>query len=318
MAEPAGIDSQDALDAEAFLEMLAAERGASRNTLEAYRRDLGHFLAFLKKQRGRCRTADTALLRRYFAGLDREKLAASSAARRLSCLRQFFRFLFAEELRADNPATLLESPQAVRPLPKILSEADVDCLLATARASVDADQGDRHSLRALRLVALLEILYATGLRVSELITLPVSAFRGGKPFIYVRGKGGKERIVPLNQRALAAAAAYTQALNAKFDEKARPKWLFPSHGEEGHMTRQQVGLLLKDLAVRARIDARKLSPHALRHAFATHLLAHGADLRAVQKMLGHSDISTTQIYTHVLEERLKVLVQEKHPLAKGR
>lgn len=317
MTERPEFDGQDALDAEAFLEMLAAERGASRNTLEAYRRDLGHFLGFLKKQGARGRTADISLLRRYFAALEREKLAASSAARRLSCLRQFFRFLFAEELRADNPATLLESPQAARALPKILSEADVDRLLDAARDGVAADQGDGNRLRALRLVALLEILYATGLRVSELINLPVNAFRGGKPFIYVRGKGGKERIVPLGQRALAAAAAYTEALNAKIDEKARSKWLFPSHGAEGHMTRQQVGLLLKDLAMRARVDAKKLSPHVLRHAFATHLLAHGADLRAVQKMLGHSDISTTQIYTHVLEERLKALVQEKHPLAEG-
>ena len=315
MTDPLAGGSRDFLDSEAFLEMLAAERGAAGNTLAAYRRDLDHFLDFLCRHNLACRKVDSEDLRRYLARIEAEGLAASSAARRLSCLRQFFKFLFAEELRSDNPATLLESPQAGRPLPKILSESEVDRLFVAAAEEIEEQKTASGRLRALRLMALLEILYATGLRVSELVALPYGAFRGGKPFIYVRGKGGKERIVPLNQRAL-AAAAYLAELQAQQPEKDRPKWLFASHGSEGHLTRQQVGLLLKDLARRAGINPARLSPHVLRHAFATHLLAHGADLRAVQKMLGHSDITTTQIYTHVLEERLKALVQDKHPLAK--
>jgi integrase/recombinase XerD len=308
---------RDFLDSEAFLEMLAAERGASANTLEAYRRDLDHFLGFLANEKISGRQAGAEDLRRYLAKLEGQGFAASSAARRLSCLRQFFKFLFAEELRGDNPATLLESPQPGRSLPKILSESEVDRLFAAAKEDLSEQTTETGRVRALRLTALLEILYATGLRVSELISLPSSAFRGGKPFIYVRGKGGKERIVPLNRKALEAAAVYVAALQTLQGEKDQPKWLFPSHSGAGHLTRQQVGLLLKDLARRAKINAAKLSPHVLRHAFATHLLAHGADLRAVQKMLGHSDITTTQIYTHVLEERLKALVQDKHPLADG-
>jgi integrase/recombinase XerD len=326
MADALTTGYRDLLDCEAFLEMLAAERGASFNTLEAYRRDLDHFRAFLAGRKFSCRDIDTDKLRDYLAELEAQGLAASSTARRLSCLRQLFRFLFAEELRGDNPSTLLESPQAARPLPKILSEADVDRLFACAESEIDKQTKGSGRLKALRLVALLQILYATGLRVSELISLPYAAFRGGKPFIYVRGKGGKERIVPLNQSAIAAVSRYVIEMQAVDQvsgdqetggQRTEPsKWLFPSYSDQGHLTRQQVGLMLKDLACHAGVDATRLSPHVLRHAFATHLLAHGADLRAVQKMLGHSDITTTQIYTHVLEERLKTLVQEKHPLAR--
>ncbi len=315
MTAGAGVRDSDLYDAEAFLEMLAAERGVAKNTLEAYRRDLLDFLGHLANGKATARTADIENLRHYVARLEADGLSAASAARKISSLRQFFRFLFAEKLRPDNPSSLLESPRQARPLPKILSEMEVDRLLDEAGEAVGRQKTEAGKLKALRLVALLELLYATGLRVSELITLPHNAFRGAKPFIYVRGKGNKERIVPLSHRALNAVHDYVTVLAERYDSRSTPKWLFPSHAGEGYITRQQVGHMLKDLGIRAGVDPGKLSPHILRHAFATHLLAHGADLRSVQKMLGHSDISTTQIYTHVLEERLKSLVQEKHPLA---
>jgi integrase/recombinase XerD len=297
---------------EAFLEMLAAERGASANTLAAYRRDLDDFRAHA----GPLAEASAADLRGYLAGLAERGLAATSQARRLSALRQFFRFMLAEGLRADDPTSTAERPKPRRGLPKVLSVGDVDRLLSTARAeAVGADLSPSRRIAAHRLLALLELLYATGLRVSELVSLPASAGKGDRPFIAVRGKGGRERLVPLNGAARAALAEY-RALRAA-DGKPDAKWLFPADSAAGHVTRQAFARDLKAVAARAGLGPSKLSPHVLRHAFATHLLSGGADLRALQTLLGHADISTTQIYTHVLDERLKQLVNEHHPLAEN-
>ena len=236
-------------------------------------------------------------------------------ARRLSAIRQLYRFLYAEGHRADDPAAVIEGPKRGRPLPKVLSIGEVDRLLSTAHAgATDAARSDAERLRALRLACLLEVLYATGLRVSELIALPASAARRDERMLVVRGKGNKERMVPLNQAAKTAMRAYLDAL-AKAEREATSKWLFPSFGESGHITRQHAARELKGLASAAGIGATRISPHVLRHAFASHLLQNGADLRVVQTLLGHADISTTQIYTHVLDERLKSLVRDLHPLA---
>ncbi len=293
---------------ERFLEALAAERGAAANTLAAYERDLADFLARAGTGGLAARAED---VRGYLADLRRRGLAASTTARRLSALRQYFLFLFREGFRGDNPMLSIESPRRVRSLPHCLSEAEVERLLRTAQTAADA----RPSLHSLRLHAMLEILYATGLRVSELVTLRRDAIRDDRPVLFVRGKGGAERIVPIGRRARAALARYRRALAA--DAKcAKGPWLFPSRGGRGHLSRVRVQQILKQLAADAGLAPEKLSAHKLRHAFATHLLAHGADLRAVQKMLGHADIATTQIYTHVLDQRLKALVEEKHPLAR--
>ena len=297
---------------ESFLEMLAAERGASANTVAAYEHDLQAFAAFLGS-----RGLEAAIgrdIRDYLARLDRAGLAPRTSARRLSALRQFFRFLFDEGLREDNPALSIDSPRLGRGLPRILSEAEVERLLETAR-------GDS-SPRGLRLVALLELLYATGLRVTELVRLPRAAAARDPRALIVTGKGGKERMVPLSQPARDALVAYL-AQRRHFLRSRRLEgpgsgdspWLFPSRGGGGHLTRHRVGQLLKALALAAGLDPAKVSPHVLRHAFASHLLDHGADLRAVQLMLGHADISTTQIYPHVLNERLRRLVADHHPLA---
>jgi integrase/recombinase XerD len=294
---------------DAFLEMLAAERGASLNTQLAYGRDLEQLQDWLHTIGVELETADEAALRSYLAALSRAQVAPATAARRLSCLRQFYRFLFSEGVRSDDPTARLDSPRKARPLPKILSEEDVDKLLVAAHAQQDAE--------GLRLAALIEMLYATGLRVSELVGLPLSAIREGTEAILVRGKGGKERMVPLNDAARDALAAYLKVRPAFVGEGLESRWLFPSRGESGFLTRQRFAQLLKEAAVMAGIPRHKVSPHVLRHAFASHLLAHGADLRSVQQMLGHADISTTQIYTHVLEERLKTLVATHHPLARG-
>lgn len=299
-----------------FLEMLAAERGLSANSLAAYARDLEHLRAFLARRNDALGTANSDALAAYLGALEAAGLAPSTAMRRLSAMRQFYGFLYSEGVRGDNPAERLDAPRPGRSLPRTLSEADVDRLLEAA--------GNPRTLKEHRLCALIEVLYATGLRVSELVSLPRTAVAADRPFLYVRGKGDKERVVPLSARARAAVSAYLTVLGAEGGQKdghkqtLATKWLFPSRGASGHLTRQQFALLLKDLGRRAGVDPARLSPHVLRHAFATHLLAHGADLRAVQKMLGHSDISTTQIYTHVLEERLKTLVEEKHPLARPR
>lgn len=302
-------------DLDLFLEMLSAERGAAVNTLAAYRRDLDEFLTHLSARRATSRSATADDIRAYLEAASRRGLAAASRARKLSAVRQFFRFLYAEGLRQDDPAAVIEGPKRTQPLPKILSVDEVDRLLETAQqASLDASRGAR--LKAVRLYCLLELLYATGLRVSELVGLPRGIVQAGEPVITVTGKGGRERMVPLTERARRAVADYV-ALIADGPWAASP-WLFPSRGKAGHLTRQRFGQELKSMAVAAGIAPDRVSPHVLRHAFASHLLERGADLRSVQKLLGHADISTTQIYTHVLEERLRRLVQEHHPLSRGR
>ncbi len=289
---------------EAFLEMLIAERGVSRNTLDAYRRDLAHADDWLAGRR--LAEAGSDDVRGYLDALERAGMAPRTAARRLSALRQFFRFLFAEGYRSDDPTTVIDAPRQGRPLPKILSETEVDALLESARG-VDGPEG-------LRLVCLLEVLYATGLRVSELVGLPFAAVARDARVLLVRGKGDKERMVPLTDAAMAAIGDYKPVRGVFMTGRSSP-FLFPSRSAEGHLTRRRFGQLLDDLAVEAGIDRKRVSPHVLRHTFATHLLDHGADLRSVQQMLGHADISTTQIYTHVLAERLRALVESHHPLA---
>lgn len=297
-----------------FLDMLAAERGAAANTLQAYRRDLEGFSEDLAARGRPIASATTDDLRLHLAGLGARGFKASSVARRLSAMRQLYRFLYAEGHRGDDPASVLEGPKRGRAVPKILSVQEVDGLLAVAReAGADAAAPPLQRLRAARLACLLEVLYASGLRVSELVTLPASAARRDARMLMVRGKGGKERVVPLNDAAKRAMAEYLALLTAARPD-AQPKWLFPSFGESGHLTRQHFARELKALAAAAGLRADKVSPHVLRHAFASHLLQNGADLRSVQTLLGHADISTTQIYTHVLEERLKSLVRDLHPL----
>jgi integrase/recombinase XerD len=303
---------------ELFLDMLAAERGAATNTLAAYRRDLADYADALRTAGTDIARASTAELRAYLAGLDAQGFKATTSARRLSAVRQLHRFLYAEGLRKDNPAAALTGPKRGRSLPKVLSIAEVDRLLRAAREQAE-DAGARapRRLRAARLHCLLELVYATGLRVSELVALPISAARRNARMLYVRGKGNKERLVPLNDSAKQAMAAYLALLaeTAARSSTKPTKWLFPSFGESGHLTRQHFARELKALAGLAGLGAGKVSPHVLRHAFASHLLHNGADLRVVQTLLGHADISTTQIYTHVLEDRLKSLVRDLHPLA---
>ena len=295
---------------ERFLEMMAAERGASANTLSAYRRDLEAYA----QERGRdLRAAGPDDLRAHLAHLEAQGLARSSAARKLSAIRQFHRFLHGDGLSPDNPATAIDSPRPARPLPKMISQQDVERLLEAARARVTAAEGKR-LIKAQRLRCLVEFLYATGLRVSELVSLSLRAATAEKDFILVRGKGGRERLVPVSAAARAARDDYLAVLAAA--GAAPSKWLFASSGTAGHLTRQHVAVELKALAREAGLDADTLSPHVLRHGFASHLLAGGADLRAVQQMLGHADISTTQIYTHVQAERLAEVVEAHHPLAK--
>ncbi len=291
---------------EAFLEMLAAERGAAPLTLAAYRADLADFARALASDA--IATATTEDLRQYLSRLAKAQLAPRTAARRLSALRQFYRFLVLEGVRKDDPTAALDAPRLGRPLPKLVSEAEVKQLLEAARAKPGPE--------GLRLVCLLELLYGSGLRVSELVGLPLAAARRDQRFLLVRGKGDKERLVPLGAPARAALAAYLAVRSHFLGAGESPRWLFPSRGAEGHLTRRWCGALLKELAIAAGIDPARLSPHVLRHAFATHLLDHGADLRSVQAMLGHADITTTQIYTHVLGDRLQRLVAEHHPLAR--
>ncbi len=303
-----------------FLDMLAAEQGAGHNTLDAYRRDLEDCSEFLARAGTGFAGAETQALRNYLADLDTRGFKSSSVARRLSAMRHLFRFLLSERIRSDDPAAILSGPKRGRGLPKVLSIADVDRLLGRAKAlaEIPATSASQR-LRAIRLYCLLEVLYATGLRVSELVSLPITASRRDARMIVVRGKGNKERLVPLNEASRQAMADYLAAIEALKHEKknnaASSKWLFPSFGESGHLTRQHFARDLKELAAAAGLAPRLVSPHVLRHAFASHLLHNGADLRIVQTLLGHTDISTTQIYTHVVEERLKSLVRDLHPLA---
>jgi len=299
-----------------FLDMLAAERGAENNTLAAYGRDLGDFAGYLAGTRRSIATAATDDLRAYLGDLAKRGMRSSTSARRLSAIRQLYRFLYAEGRRKDDPAAILQGPKRARALPKTLTLAEVDRLLSTA-GQTQATAPLLERLRAARLACLVELLYATGLRVSELVALPASAARRDARVIVVRGKGNKERLVPLNNAAKQAMANYLALLGQTRGPGAGGalKWLFPSFGAAGHLTRQHFARELKALAAAAGLRAAQLSPHVLRHAFASHLLHNGADLRVVQTLLGHADISTTQIYTHVLEERLKSLVRDLHPLA---
>jgi integrase/recombinase XerD len=303
-----------------FLDMLAAEQGAGANTLDAYRRDLTDFSEFLSHSGQSFAGSETQALRDYLADLDSRGFKSSSVARRLSAIRHLFRFLLNERIRSDDPAAILSGPKRGRGLPKVLSISDVDRMLTRAKELTQAqDTSAPQRLRALRLYCLLEVLYATGLRVSELVALPLSASRRDARMIVVRGKGNKERLVPLNEASRQAMADYLAAMEVMKPEKkknaAASKWLFPSFGESGHLTRQHFARDLKELAAASGLAPRLVSPHVLRHAFASHLLHNGADLRIVQTLLGHTDISTTQIYTHVVEERLKSLVRDLHPLA---
>ena len=294
---------------ESFLEMMSAERGAAENTINSYRRDLEDAAGFASGRSANLASADTQLIRAYLQSISAKGFAAASQARRLSSLRQFFRFLYAEGHRSDDPSATVDTPKKPRPLPKTLSVDDVTRMLDLAETEASGA-----SIAELRQLALVETLYATGLRVSELVGLPVTAARADRDHILVKGKGGKERIVPLSGKAKTALSAYLAARN-KDPKLHNSSWLFPSPSQSGHLARQVFGRDLKDLAARAGISARLVSPHVLRHAFASHLLQNGADLRVVQELLGHSDISTTQIYTHVLGERLERLVNEHHPLA---
>lgn len=298
-----------------FLEMLAAERSAADNTLQAYRRDLEDFSAFVARSGLTPEQAVPTDVAAYMRTTFESGLSAASRARRLSAIRQFFKFLMAEGVLAEDPSHGFSGPKKGRSLPKTLSVAEVDFLIETARARIENARG-RDLVRALRLYALIEMLYATGMRVSELVTLPRSVLTGDGRVLTIKGKGGRERLVPLNR---AARDALTRYLDVGFEDGVAPmiktKWLFASRGAEGHFTRQRLGQELKVLAEDAGLDPRRVSPHVLRHAFASHLLDRGADLRSVQQLLGHADISTTQIYTHVLEERLKQIVFERHPLA---
>ncbi len=290
---------------ETFLDMMVAERGASAHTVDAYRRDLQDLAAFVN---GDIEAVPADAIKAYLVHLDAAGLAPRTAARRLSCLRQFFRFLFAESIRTDDPTSVLESPRQGARLPKYLAEDEVDLLLSAARQD--------ESPKGRRLLALLELLYATGLRISELVSLPLTAVARDRPVLIVRGKGNKERMVPIGQPARDAVTLFLDVRDHFLSggEKKSP-WLFPSRAATGHLTRDTVAKMLKDLAVESDIAPTRVSPHVLRHSFASHLLAHGADLRSLQQMLGHADISTTQIYTHVLDERLRHLVESSHPLA---
>jgi integrase/recombinase XerD len=290
----------------AFFEMLAAERNAAANTLAAYKRDLEDLSAFLKRGLADANATD---LRKYLGFLADNDLSPRTQARRLSACKQFYRFLVEDGRRSDDPTAALDAPKLGRPLPKLLSEEEMTSLINVCNA-LDGAEGSR-------LLAMIELLYATGLRVSELVRLPVSVVMRDQPFLTVKGKGGKERLVPLNGPARSALNAYLACRTAFMKGIPNSPFLFPSRGKEGHLTRQRFGQLLKEIALKANIDPERVSPHVLRHAFATHLLDHGADLRSLQKMLGHADISTTQIYTHVQQDRLKSLVEAHHPLAKS-
>ncbi len=311
--DESGADGSGANRLGPFLEAMAAERGAARNTLAAYARDLEDFTAHLSARGLTLDGAARADVEDWLEALEAQGLAASTRARKLSAVRQFYGFAFSEGWREDNPAARIGGPRKARPLPKTLSVAEVDRLFAAVEGLRDT----------VRMRCLMELLYATGMRVSELVGLPVAAARGGPRTLLIRGKGGRERIVPLTRPAQAALAAWLAERDAAEEEALRAKgaarsaFLFPSRRRGRHLTRVRFHQMMKDLALRAGLNPERVSPHVLRHAFATHLLANGADLRTIQQLLGHADVSTTEIYTHVLDERKKALVLEKHPLAQG-
>jgi integrase/recombinase XerD len=298
----------------AFLEMIAAERGAAKNTLEAYSRDLADYRDFLGGRGRNLTDAVTDDVRAYLADLADRGFQASSAARRLSALRQLHKFLYSEGFRGDDPTTVISGPKQGRGLPKVLSIADVDRLLSTAAEGMAAGKRPfRDRLASARMSALLELLYATGLRVSELMALPANAIRANTLMLVIKGKGGKERLVPLTDAAKTAVARWREILATIEGEKPSP-WLFPADSATGFLPRQVFARDLKMVAGLAGVGADRVSPHVLRHAFASHLLQNGADLRIVQQLLGHADVATTQIYTHVLDERAKAMVRDLHPL----
>jgi len=301
---------------EGFLDAIAAERGAAQNTIEAYRRDLNAYVEFLA---GRGKTpleAVDADIRAFQAAGAVRGLSAASAARRLSAIRQLHKHLYVEGLSAEDPSLSLEGPRRPRPLPKVLGVAEIEKLIDVAREGLDDPaRPPRERLAAARMACLIELLYASGLRVSELIALPRSVARAKEPLIPVRGKGDKDRLAPLSEPARAAIRRYRALLDEVAPGLATSPWLFPSDSESGHLTRQAFARDLKTVAAAAGVGADRVSPHVLRHAFASHLLQNGADLRVVQDLLGHADISTTQIYTHVLDERAKAMVNDLHPLA---
>ncbi|MFA5951822.1 MAG: site-specific tyrosine recombinase XerD [Hyphomicrobium sp.] len=312
------MSGEDQLHIAAFLEMLAAEKGAARNTLEAYERDLASFREFIAEDGATLATVRKSLVSRYMSTMAANGLKPASRARRLSSLRQFYKFLEAEAIVSESPVSGVSAPGKARSLPKTLSVADVDLLIETA-ANATRGQGGRDLVRAVRHHCLLELLYATGMRVSELVSLPRNVLQGDPRVLTIKGKGGRERLVPMNGSARQALDRYL-SLGRNAEDGVTPmittRYLFPSRAADGHVTRQRFAQDLKGTALAAGLDPERVSPHVLRHAFASHLLDRGADLRAVQSLLGHADISTTEIYTHVLEERLKKIVTEHHPLAK--
>jgi integrase/recombinase XerD len=301
---------------DAFLDMLAAERGAARNTQDAYRRDLSDYIAHLAESGRDPGAATTEEIRAYLAALAPRGLSAATLARRISAIRQFHKFLFVDHHRGDDPAAALDGPRRRRSAPGVFSTAEIDRLLTVASEGLDDESRPvRERLQAARLYALLETLYATGLRVSELVSLPKSVVQARDPFFAIRGKGGRERLAPLTDRARRALLCYRKLLEATAPERAASNFLFPADSDSGHLTRQAFARDLKGLASAAGLPASAMHPHALRHAFASHLLQNGADLRVVQELLGHADISTTQIYTHVLDERMRAMVRDLHPLS---
>ncbi|GAB5430026.1 MAG: site-specific tyrosine recombinase XerD [Devosia indica] len=293
-----------------FLEMMSAERGAAANTIDAYRRDLTHYAAFVSARHETLLNATRDTVTAWLDDLKTEGLSAASSARRLSAIRQFHKFLCADGIRSDDPTRIVASPKSRRALPKVLSLAEVDRLLTLAETEANTPASPQKQIAAQRLYVLLEMLYATGLRVSELVSLKRAAVMRDAAFITITGKGNKDRVVPMNDRARDAVRHWIGTLEPGL-------FLFPAKGEDGHLTRQVFARDLKALAARAGISTARVAPHVLRHAFASHLLAGGADLRVVQMLLGHADISTTQIYTHVLDEKLRNLVESHHPLANG-
>lgn len=304
---------------EAFLEMMIAERGAADNTIESYQRDLTEVSNFLSERRTSLNKATSDDIKAYLKQMSDEGYAASSQSRHLSSMKQFYRFLHDEGILDDDPTGIIDAPKSGLKLPKTLSEDEVGQLLDLAEAAAKSAKGDKDLISKTRFRALLELLYATGMRVSELVALPIGVLKREEPFLIIKGKGNKERLVPISQAAKSALADYLAAMEVYQAKQKNPEetpFLFPANSKTGYLARQVFARELKSIAAQAQIDVEKVSPHVLRHAFASHLLSNGADLRAVQELLGHSDISTTQIYTHVLDERLKKLVNEHHPLAK--
>ena len=296
--------------------MAAAERGLAHNSIDAYRRDLACFADHLAPSGVALADAEPEAIQEFMAALRRSGVAARTASRRLSCLRQFYRFLLTDGRREDDPTAPIDSPALPRTLPGVLSEEEVDRLLTAACPQYEtAEVSSKREADGRRLRAMIELLYGSGLRVSELVSLPLHAVSAETRTLLVRGKGDRERLVPLGAPARHALDAYLEVRDRYLDGGAPSRWLFPSRGASGHLTRHRLAQMLKSLACAAGIEPGRVSPHALRHAFASHLLANGADLRAVQKMLGHADIATTEIYTHVLDERLRRLVEAGHPLA---